>query len=142
MWFQIHWKRDFKETHKICSWRKQAIQVQPLWTWSCTKRTFKEAHRNCSWKNQAIQVQHMWIWNCSQIRFKETQQKAAQQSTLKKHIESVHERIKPFKCKLCDYEAARPSQLKRNFYFNEFVANVLRDNMGIIFFDLWGCGGC
>ena len=27
-------------------------------------------------------------------------------------------------------------------YFNEFVANVLRDNMGMIIFDLWGCGGC
>ena len=25
----------------------------------------------------------------------------------------------------------------RKFYFNEFVANVLRDNMGIIIFDLW-----
>ena len=27
-------------------------------------------------------------------------------------------------------------------YFHEFVANVLRDNMGMIIFDLWGCGGC
>ena len=26
-------------------------------------------------------------------------------------------------------------------YFNEFVANVLRDNMGMIIFDLRGCGG-
>ena len=26
-------------------------------------------------------------------------------------------------------------------YFNEFVANALRDNMGMIIFDLWGCGG-
>ena len=24
-------------------------------------------------------------------------------------------------------------------YFNEFVANVLRDNIGIVIFDLWGC---
>ena len=30
----------------------------------------------------------------------------------------------------------------RKFNFNEFVANVLRDNMGMIIFDLWGCGGC
>ena len=27
-------------------------------------------------------------------------------------------------------------------YFNEFVANALRDNMGIIIFDLWSYGGC
>ena len=27
-------------------------------------------------------------------------------------------------------------------YFNESVANVLRDNMGMIIFDLGGCGGC
>ena len=26
-------------------------------------------------------------------------------------------------------------------YFNEFVANALRDNMGMIIFDLRGCGG-
>jgi hypothetical protein len=26
-------------------------------------------------------------------------------------------------------------------YFNEFVANVLRDNMGMVIFDLKGCGG-
>ena len=26
-------------------------------------------------------------------------------------------------------------------YVNEFVANVLLDNMGMIIFDLWGCGG-
>ena len=27
-------------------------------------------------------------------------------------------------------------------YFDEFVANALRDNMGMIIFDLRGCGGC
>ena len=27
-------------------------------------------------------------------------------------------------------------------YFNEFVANVLRDNIGIVIFDLRGHGGC
>ena len=27
-------------------------------------------------------------------------------------------------------------------YFNEFVANVLRDNIGIVIFDLWGHEGC
>ena len=27
-------------------------------------------------------------------------------------------------------------------YFNEFVANVLRDNIGRVIFDLRGCGGC
>ena len=30
----------------------------------------------------------------------------------------------------------------RKFYFYEFVANVLRDNMDMIIFDLQGCGGC
>ena len=29
-----------------------------------------------------------------------------------------------------------------NLKFNEFVANVLRDNISIIIFDLRGCGGC
>ena len=27
-------------------------------------------------------------------------------------------------------------------YFNEFVANVLRDDIGIVIFDLRGHGGC
>ena len=27
-------------------------------------------------------------------------------------------------------------------YFNEFVVNALHDNMGMIIFDLCGCGGC
>ena len=27
-------------------------------------------------------------------------------------------------------------------YFNELVADALRDNMDMIFFDLRGCGGC
>ena len=27
-------------------------------------------------------------------------------------------------------------------YFNEFVVNVLRDNIGIVIFDLRGHGGC
>ena len=30
----------------------------------------------------------------------------------------------------------------KNFYFNEFVANVLRDVIGIFIFDLRGHGGC
>ena len=30
----------------------------------------------------------------------------------------------------------------RKFDFNEFVANVFRDNMSMIIFDLRGCGGC
>ena len=32
--------------------------------------------------------------------------------------------------------AEKPSN--KNFYFNEFVANVLRDVIGILFFDLHG----
>ena len=31
---------------------------------------------------------------------------------------------------------------EKTFYFNEFVANVLRDNMGMIIFDLGGCRDC
>ena len=30
----------------------------------------------------------------------------------------------------------------KKFYFNEFVANVLRDVIGIYIFDLRGYGGC
>ena len=30
----------------------------------------------------------------------------------------------------------------KKFYFNEFVANVLRDVIGIFIFDLRGHGGC
>ena len=30
----------------------------------------------------------------------------------------------------------------RKFNFNEFVANFLPDNMGMIIFDLRGCEGC
>ena len=41
------------------------------------------------------------------------------------------------------YPASHPNHTSdRKFYFNEFVANVLRDNMGIIIFDLQDCGGC
>ena len=32
--------------------------------------------------------------------------------------------------------------LNKFFYFNEFVANVLRDVIGIVIFDLRGHGGC
>jgi hypothetical protein len=40
------------------------------------------------------------------------------------------------------YPASRPNHTSyRNFYFHEFAANVLRDNMCIIIFDLQGCGG-
>ena len=30
----------------------------------------------------------------------------------------------------------------KKFYFNEFVANVMRDVIGIVIFDLRGRGGC
>ena len=41
------------------------------------------------------------------------------------------------------YPASHPNHTSyRKFYFNEFVANVLHDNMGMIIFDLRGCGGC
>ena len=36
---------------------------------------------------------------------------------------------------------AKPYILQK-ICFNEFVANVLHDNMGMIIFDLQGCGGC
>ena len=35
-------------------------------------------------------------------------------SNLKKHIVSVHERIKPFKCNMCQYETAHRPHLKRH----------------------------
>ena len=31
---------------------------------------------------------------------------------------------------------------QKKVYFNEFVANALRDMMGMIVFDLWVCEGC
>ena len=41
------------------------------------------------------------------------------------------------------YLASLPNHTSyRKFYFNEFVANILRDKMGMIIFDLRGCGGC
>ena len=41
------------------------------------------------------------------------------------------------------YPASHPNHTSyRKFYFYEFFANVLRDNMGRIIFDLRGCGGC
>ena len=40
------------------------------------------------------------------------------------------------------YPASRPNHTSyRKFYFYEFVANVLRDNMGRFIFYLRGCGG-
>ena len=33
---------------------------------------------------------------------------------LKRHIESVHEGIKPFKCNMCEYETATNQSLKRH----------------------------
>ena len=48
--------------------------------------------------------------------------KAAQKSNLKKHIESVHERIKPFKCNICEYKAGLKSDLQLHTEFvHEFV---------------------
>ena len=41
------------------------------------------------------------------------------------------------------YTASHPNHTSsRKCYFNEFVVNVLRDNMGIIIFDLRGSLGC
>ena len=40
--------------------------------------------------------------------------KALSDSSLKKHIETVHEGIKPFKCKTCDYETAHKPHLKKH----------------------------
>ena len=44
---------------------------------------------------------------------------------------------------LLSYPASHPNHTSyRKFYFNEFVANALRDSMGIIIFDLQDCGDC
>ena len=41
------------------------------------------------------------------------------------------------------YPASRPNHTSyRKFYFNEFVENVLHDNMGTTTFVLQDCGGC
>ena len=41
------------------------------------------------------------------------------------------------------YPASHPNHTSYiKFYFYEFVANVLHDNMGMIIFDLRSCGGC
>ena len=41
------------------------------------------------------------------------------------------------------YPASNPNHMSyRKFYFYEFVANVLRDNIGIVISDLRGPGGC
>ena len=41
------------------------------------------------------------------------------------------------------YPTSRPNHTSyRKIYFNEFVANVLNDNMDIIIFDNQGCGDC
>ena len=40
-----------------------------------------------------------------------------------------------------DSITVKPYLLQKK-YFNEFVPNVLRDNIGMIIFDLRGCGGC
>ena len=33
---------------------------------------------------------------------------------MKRHVESVHERIKPFKCKICDFRSAKKCNLKKH----------------------------
>ena len=41
------------------------------------------------------------------------------------------------------YPASRPNHTSyRKFYFYELVANFLPDNMGMMIFDLQGCGSC
>ena len=41
------------------------------------------------------------------------------------------------------YSASRPNHTSyRKLYLHEFVANVLRDNMSLVVFDLRGYGGC
>ena len=45
--------------------------------------------------------------------------------------------------RLLSYPASHPNHTSyRKFYFNEFVANVLPDNMCKIIFEFRGCGGC
>ena len=39
--------------------------------------------------------------------------KATQQGSLKKHIESVHEKVK-YPCNLCEYKATEKGHLKRH----------------------------
>ena len=47
------------------------------------------------------------------------------------------------KCSMLQQTKSRQNHTSNTkVYVNEFVANVLHDNMGMIIFDLRGCGGC
>ena len=53
------------------------------------------------------------------VRNKELQKlnlhiKESTKGNLKRHIETVHERIKPFKCNFCDYKSARKANLNEH----------------------------
>ena len=39
---------------------------------------------------------------------------ASEAGTLKKHVLSVHDKVKPFKCELCEYAASEAGNLKRH----------------------------
>ena len=61
-----------------------------------------------------------------------------------KKLYLIHTAIWIDRCTLVlSYQASRPNHTShRKFCFYEFVANVLCDHMGMIIFDLRGCGGC
>ena len=50
----------------------------------------------------------------SRLEIKHETQESMSNSDLNKHVESVHEESKPFKCKICDYKSATKGNLKRH----------------------------
>ena len=64
---------------------------------------------------------HYWVSCSGPPKFqnncppsKSAQNLKSQMAKLKRHIESVHEKTKPFKCDICDYRASRKSHLKKH----------------------------
>ena len=43
-----------------------------------------------------------------------TKNNFSQKGNLKRHVASVHEGKKPFKCKVCDYKSSRQGNLNQN----------------------------
>ena len=51
---------------------------------------------------------------------------------LKKHIETVHEGIKPFNCNICEYKAGQKSDLKKHMSVHKIKPEYKVDILGHI----------
>ena len=65
------------------------------------KGKYDQAYRNSSRRKKAIKMQRLWLQDFAS-------------GQLKRHIASVHEGKKPFKCSVCDYKCSEGGQLKRH----------------------------